>query len=385
MRTVELSQAIRQSGSKRAVLLVALLGSFVFPLRVHGQDDAGSAEGSPDHATDGASSLSATFGPSGLLAEHNSNENFGAVQSRLGAYRAHQAFAEAGGPLEGYRDIVETKVFPIKAIVPIPGSGRRWFLKSGTVSIFSRGSDGNLTGSNSDTYSAQLAVLHLVDDRTLIGVGPLISRVNVDLLHNGGSVSSNGKGVQFDLLHKIDDRLGFSARAAYERLETRTTVPIGFTRRVETSQDADRLYVEASAVYNPSGSQILLPVPDGWFLRPIATLIFQATWTKFTTDSQGGPVAANTENFGTVLLSVRLEKDDFRPWHLVPYFVGGTEIEYMNDASSVDQDAGNLYVKAGVATNVGGKGRLDIYYARRESFRGTYSAGTFNMLLSMQF
>ena len=53
--------------------------------------------------------------------------------------------------------------------------------------------------------------------------------------------------------------------------------------------------------------------------------------------------------------------------------------------AQVDDDPTSLYIKAGAAMNMGGKGRLDLYVARRDSIKGSFQSTTVNLLLSMAF
>ena len=369
------------------IALTAGLFNIAYSPPALGQDDHSAdrpaAEISP--SSPGARpNLNRSFGPVGLLAEFNSNENFGVLQSRLGAYRTHQAHANAGGPDKGYRDTFDNWVFPGKVTVSIPGSNGSWFVRAGGVAILSRTHGGNLTRTETDTYTGQLQALRLIGNDTLVGAGIFVSDVSVDLLHNGGQVETSGLGAQIDFLHKLNDRFGISGRAIYDGLDIHAEIPIGPDRKVVTERTGERLYLEMSAVYNLPGEQVGF-VPDGWRLRPVVTGIYQSISYDAGRNSFGAPIPAFTEEFGALLLTARLESTEARPWKLAPYVTAGSEIQLRNNASQVDSDPGNLYLRAGVAMNTGGKGRLDLYYARRDSFEGTYQANNFSAVLSMLF
>ena len=103
------------------------------------------------------------------------------------------------------------------------------------------------------------------------------------------------------------------------------------------------------------------------------------------TTSLGTVKPGKQEELGTLRFALRAEKDEKRPFHIVPYVVAGLEQEFANSVSHVDHGTTAAYVRVGLSTNVAGKGHFDLYYARHDSFDGSYSAGQFTMLLSMAF
>lgn len=344
---------------------------------------SGTAVRSEDTSTKEPETLSRSFGPSGLLAEFNNNENFGNVQSRLGALRTHQAFANAGGPQSGYRDRFENWVFPLKATVSIPDKNRDWYIRVATTLSYSRGLPGNFTRTSTDSYTKQLHLIRRFGDRTAIGVGLISTDAEVDLLHNGGAISNSGLGVQLDAMHRFTPQIGIAGRLIHDAVDRRTTIPLGAGRTVDTEREGNRTYVEASLVLALNGDRSSL-VPEGWRLRPVLTGVYQKTELDGGQNTAGLVLPRGHEQYAAAMLTARLESTRFAPWDLIPYFESGAEFGLHNDATQVDDDQGNIYLRAGLAMNVGGAGRLDVYLIRRDSFEGTFDATNFSVLLNLQ-
>lgn len=292
-----------------------------------------------------APSIAGSFGPSGLLAEFNSNENFGNVQARLGAYRTHQAFANAGGPVRGYRDDFTTWLLPTKAIVEIAGSDRLYLRPQVTLG-YSEGTPGNLTQTVSTSRTLQMQLVHAVNEDTVVAIGGISTRADIDLRHNGGDITNTGIGLQIDAMHKLSDRFGVTGRFIVDGVERETSIPLVGGGEVRSLRSGERVYAEANAAFTLLGTQSPL-VPEGWRLRPVLTGVFQHTDLDDTTNNRGAPVPASNEDYGAVFLTARLEQTNFRPWAIGPYFEAGAELQVFNTASTVEDDPTSLYLRAG--------------------------------------
>ena len=329
-------------------------------------------------------SLSRSFGPTGLLAEFNSNENFGNIQGRLGIYRTHQANANATGVNAGFRDTVDNFIFPLKATFAIPGDRDDWYVRTAVTAAFSRGKPGNLTRNSVDSYTGQLHLIRRFGDSTAISFGLISTDASIDLRHNGGSISNTGFGVQVDAMHQVTPQFGVAGRVILDEVERNIAIPVAGGGELSTTFNGERIYAEGSLVLNLKGGQSAI-VPDGWLLRPVLTGVFQNIALGPTVNSRGTQIQGFGEDYGALFFTTRLEKSDFRPWKLVPYLEAGAELTVLNDASSVDDDDANTYLRAGIATNIGGAGRLDFYAIRRDSLQGSFSATNFSILLTTSF
>lgn len=101
------------------------------------------------------------------------------------------------------------------------------------------------------------------------------------------------------------------------------------------------------------------------------------------------PLPRNLQDYGEVLVSTRLQKDEFRSAHPAPFVELGAEIRI---DSTIPTPASNpalapitAYAKVGAMMRVGGWGCFDAYYAWRDSLDGTYCSGTAEMLLSVTY
>ena len=328
--------------------------------------------------------LSRTFAPTGLLAEFNSNENFGTIQGRLGIYRTHQATANATGINDGFRDTVDNFIFPLKATVAIPGEQDDWYVRAAVTGAFARGKPGNLTRNSVDSYTGQLHLIRRFGDRTAISLGLVATDVSIDLRHNGGSITNTGLGVQMDVMHQVTPQFGVAGHVIFDGVERNIAIPVTGGGELSTTFNGERIYAEGNLVFNLRGEQSAI-VPNGWLLRPVLTGVFQNIALGPTVNSRGAQIQGFGEDFGALFFTTRLEKSDFRPWKLVPYVEAGAELTMLNDASSVDDDDANTYLRAGIATNIGGAGRLDFSAIRRDSLQGSFSATNFSILLTTSF
>lgn len=323
-----------------------------------------------------------TFAPLGLLAEFNSNENFAGFTARLGTLSAHQAAANASGTTAGYRDTVDSLALPLKLTLGLDDS-ETLYLKLGLAPAWTDGHAGNLTEGDSNSLSGQIGLNYRPDPNLVVGLGLVAGRTELDFRHNGGTSTADYVGVQLEYMHRLSDNFGLAARAIWSDGSNDTTIPLGTSgRSVSYRQDNERLYLEASAMGGlPQALTGFLPNTIN--VRPIATVMYQRTDFAETQDSLGRLRPATTEELGIARLALRVEQRENRQWRLIPYAVAGVEHEFVNTVSRVDDDPGNTYLKTGLGMNVGGHGRVDLFYVRRDSFDGTYNSNQVTLFASL--
>lgn len=329
-------------------------------------------------------SIMRSFGDTGLMARFNSSEQYGSVQSRTGLYMAHNSLAQSSGDTTGFRDDVTSLVLPVNALFPVPGAGGRLQVKLGYTGIFARGSAGHRTQIDTDSQNALGQIVYLAGDDILLGVGVIREVSDVSMRHNGGDIRSEGTGVRADMLYRFAPAWGASLRLSRLSGDATTRVPRGTATMLVNRQGLRRIYGEAALVGTLRPTQLSL-VPRGWVMRPSIAGVWQQSRFAATVNNLGAAVAGRKESYMLGIATIRLEKDGFRPWRLLPYVEGGLERELRNSVAQVDDDPSTAYLRAGLAMNVGGKGRLDIYAARRDSLKGTFQSTTMNMLLSLSF
>lgn len=325
-----------------------------------------------------------TFAPLGLIAEFNSNENFAGFATRLGTLAAHQAAANSGGATAGYRDGVDSLALPLRITVSLDDA-QEFYLKVGFAPAWSNGHGGNLTEGDSSTSSGSVGLNYRPAPNLVLGLGLAAGRTNLDLRHNGGSSNTEYLGVQAEYMHRISPNFGLTARALWSGGTTDVRIPLGTSgQTVSYTQDNQRIYLEASAMGQLPASWTGF-LPQSVAMRPIATIMFQRTDFARTQDSLGRLRPATDEELGIARVALRFEKREARLWRLIPYAVLGVEREFVNSVSRLDHDPANSYLKAGLGVNVGGYGRVDLFYVRRDSFRGTYNANQITLFASLLF
>lgn len=331
-----------------------------------------------------APTISRSFGDTGLMARFNSSEQYGAVQSRTGLYNAHNNLIAATGQSHDFTDDVTALVTPVNAIIPLPALGHGLHVKFGYANILSRGAKGGPTRIDNDTQVGMAQIVWLIGDDALIGAGVIHETSDVALRHNGGDIGSQGKGLRADMLYRFAPYWGASLRVSRLSGETATSIPNARFGTISNHQHFRRLYSEASLVGAYRAAQTQL-VPKGWVMRPALAFVWQDSRFAPSVNSLKATVAGRDESYMLGIATMRLEKDRFRPWKPIPYGEAGLERELRNSIAQGEHDPSTLYLKAGAAMNMGGKGRLDLYAARRDSLKGSFQSTTVNMLLSMAF
>ena len=339
----------------------------------------------PALAQDGvAPTISRSFGDTGLMARFNSSEQYGAVQSRTGLYNAHNNLVASTGQTPDFSDDVAALVTPVNAIIPLPALAEGLHVKFGYANILSRGAKGGPTRIDNDTQVGMAQIVWLIGDDALIGAGVIHETSDVGLRHNGGGIASVGKGLRADMLYHFAPHWGASLRVSRLSGDAATTIPNARFGAISNRQHFRRLYSEASLVGTWRTAQTRL-VPKGWVMRPSLAFVWQDSAFRASVNSLKATVAGRDESYMLGIATVRLEQDSYRPWKPVPYGEAGMERELRNDIAQGEHDPSTLYLKAGAAMNMGGKGRLDLYAARRDSLKGSFQSTTVNMLLSMAF
>ncbi len=357
-----------------ALVVASLLFIALTPAAALGQEQA--VAPSPQ-------SISRAFGDAGLIAKFNSSEAYGAVQSRVGLYRSHISYSQATGATSGYRDNVSAIVAPINATLPLARISSKASLKLGAALISTRGGKGNLTRVDNDSINLVAEVLYPVADKMIVGFGLATDRGDTAFRHNGGEVKTSGKGLRFDYMYIRSPNLGLTARALYLDGNATTTVPTRIGTLVNDRR-LDRLYVESNLVGSYRSADFGL-IPDGWVFRPTLGGTVQINSLGAALDNLGKTYPHATERYAVMSLTTRLEKSDFRKGVISPYLEIGAEYELINNLDAFDSDPNNLYYKAGAATTLTGRERIDLYYAGRDGMDGQFHSGTINLLLSMSF
>ncbi len=328
--------------------------------------------------------ISRSFGATGLMARFNSSEQYGAVQSRTGLYMAHNNLSLASGATTGFKDEVATIVTPVNLIMPLPAVARGLHVKLGYANIFARGWGGHRTQVDNDSQTGLAQILWLIGDSALVGGGVIHEVSNVSLRHNDGTIASQGTGVRFDMLYHFAPRWGASLRLSRLAGDAATNIPNMRLGVIASRQHFSRSYSEASLVGTYRTGQFPL-VPEGWIMRPSVAFVWQQSRFDPGATNLGSAIAARKERYMLGAATMRLEQDGFTPWRVRPYGEAGVEQELRNSIARVDDDPTSLYLKTGAAMNLGGKGRLDLYVARRDSMKGSFQSTTVNLLLSMAF
>lgn len=374
----------RISGGIRPGVVMATVAAMAFAgtmPAVAQETDAKDAEQAPSPAAapatapvaapgHGIADFMRTFAGVGIIGEMNSSETYGAVQQRLGQYTAHAQAAQYGDDLSLVRDDASSYVVPAHVTFELPGDGNT-LLKVGGAAIYARGNESAPTDQDSDGYNFLAEVLRRVSASQAIGVGFATEVTDVDLKDSGGHIDSRGTGVRLDYVNRLSPTTGLAVRAIVLDGRDVTEMPGAPIARRKW-----RRYFTEAKLMRTLDHRSAGVVPEGWFLRPAVEAVYQA--------SRGhGSNPAEDENYGFVEASVRLERQEFRNWHFAPYLEVGLIREFVQDVSPGGNDPTVLYSKVGGSTRLGGHGRLDLYYARRDGAKGIYDQQTINLLISI--
>lgn len=332
-------------------------------------------DAAPPAATPGQA-LARDFGAIGLTGELNSDEHFGALQARLGAYTALQG--STARPDLSLQNIVA----PAHVTVPLTNDGR-WFVKLGSAFIQSWADDHGAALENTTTVTALAQLQFRPRPGTLIGLGPTYE-TNTVRLANGGRIKVPGAGLRFDLLQRFGQHLGFAAKVTWMNGTTDTTVPIGGGLVLHDYTSSPRLFAQAGLI-GMIDHRTLSFLPQGWSLRPAVRLLAQRTTLAASTTNLGVVEPRQHQDYAETLLTVKLQRDEFRSGHLAPFVEAGTELRLDQALPTPADDPSLAYAKAGAAVRVGDWGFFDAYYAYRAAFNGAYRAGVAEVLASITF
>lgn len=337
---------------------------------------AGQTSGWRDQPLPPGAALARDFGAIGLTAEINSDEYFGALQARLGAYTA----LSSGGAKPDLS--LQNVVVPAHVTFPLTGGGR-WFLKLGAAGIESWARDHGSRLETTTTVTGQVELQFHPRAGTLIGVGVTYETNAIDLA-GGGHVKVPGPGLRFDVLQRLGEHVGFAAKIEWADEKTTTTIPLGTDLTLRDRTDTPRTYAQLGLIGMIQHKDAAF-IPDGWSLRPMAHLIVQRTAIAASTNSLGEDIAHDHQDFGEAILTTRLQKDVFRSFQVGPFVESGAEIEMFSTVPTPASDPFMAYAKAGAYMRVGNWGFLDAYYAYRNALNGHYRSGTVELLLSVTF
>lgn len=316
------------------------------------------------------------FGIIGLTGEMNSDEHFGALQARLGAYTA-LATTDTHPDLS-----LQNLVIPAHAVFSLDKEGH-WFFKLGAAAIRNWADDHGAALENTSTTTALAQIQYRPRAGTLIGLGATYES-NIIHLASGGRIEVPGAGIRFDLLQRIGSRVGFAAKVLWMDGTTTTTIPLGGGVTLTDKAASPRTYIQLGLIGMVGHDDTPL-IPKGWSLRPTAHLILQRTAIAASTTSLGSIEARSIQDYGEVLASARLQKEEFRSAHPAPFVELGAEIRIDSTIPTPASNPTLAYAKAGATMRVGNWGFFDAYYAYRDSFDGTYRSGTAELLFSTTF
>lgn len=320
--------------------------------------------------------LISEFAGAGLVGEMNSSETYGAVQARMGQYRAHANAEANGADLSDLRDRAQALVVPVHVTFALPGDGRA-FVKLGGAAIYSRSEESRPTNIDSDGYNGLAEYLRRVGDHQLVGLGIVAETAAVTFQESQGTLDSSGVGLRVDYVNRLDAHSGLAVRAQALEGESTIRIPLGNGITIRSREQWRRYYTEARLLETYDHSALSW-VPPGWFVRPALGLAYQATRGR-------GESPAKDENYGFIQGTVRLERLERRNWRLAPYVETGLIQQFVQDIARKGDDPSIFYAKLGGSTNLAGHGRFDFYYARREGLAGRYRQQTINLLVSVNF
>jgi hypothetical protein len=319
--------------------------------------------------------LAREFGVNGLTADMNSDEYFGALQARVGAYTAL-----ASGETRPHMSL-QNIVTPGHLTFAL-SSDARWFLKVGAAHIESWADDNgtNLVDTSTTTSLVQLQFRPRAG--TLIGFGPTYESNVIRAGQN--RVTAIGAGWRFDLLQRMGNHLGFSAKVTWMDGITNAHVPLGEDLALVERQHTPRTYVQLGLVgmYNHQDFSL---IPQGWSLRPTVHAIWQRTADSAATTNLGSFVASSHQDYSEVMATARLQKDEFRSGHIAPFVEAGDEIHVRSTIPTPATMPSLLYAKAGVTMRNGQWGFFDAYYSYHLAPDGTYRSGVLELLASLTF
>jgi hypothetical protein len=198
------------------------------------------------------------FGVIGLTGEMNSDEHFGSLQARLGAYTALPT-------TDTHPQVsLQNLVVPAHAVVSLGSSGH-WFVKLGAAAIKNWADDHGSFLETTTTFTALAQLQYRPRPGTLIGLGPTYE-TNIIHLAGGGRIVVPGAGVRFDLLQRISPTLGFAAKATWFDGTTTTTIPLGGGLTLHDRASTPRSYLQLGLIgmfqhQDSAGAQRLEPAP----------------------------------------------------------------------------------------------------------------------------
>ncbi|MEN5249595.1 autotransporter outer membrane beta-barrel domain-containing protein [Brucella pseudintermedia] len=326
------------------------------------------------------------LGQAGLIAEMNSYEDFGTVQSRIGQSRAQIEAFRATGISTGYKDSANVAVVPFDFFYEIPGGVATSFVKFGGVANFNRGNE-NQTELYARTGRFEVEYLVAPSKDTLFGIGAIVEKTKVDMRHNDGTIEDLGYGIRGDFVQKFDDHWGVAGRAEYLWSKGETRIPLGGGMHYGYDQDWGRFYTQASLVGSFTKDTLSF-VPEGWVFHPSIGTIYQNNRFNDVRDTFGGVVNGTVgrhDAYATVSANVRLESMDLRPGNLAPYVEVGLEQEVKNDLNLIVDDPTSLHTVIGASLNIGGGTILHLEYGRHDGLKGERRDQALTLHLGMIF
>ena len=357
---------------------------------------AAQADGAPPMGAGGPPPLSiqvlANMGKSGLLGLMASNERYGTVQSRVGVGRAMSALADLpGAPTSGYSDDLGDLIMPLGATVRLNAgpSETASYLRFSTDNRWTDAArtrnGGTELETDSEEHGVSVQYLYAPSRDLLMGLGVEVSRNEVDLRHNGGSIENDTLSLRADVLKVVNDHWGLAMRAQWFDETSDTSIPLPMAT-LTSEQDLQRLYLQFDAVGTYSKADIPA-LPADWILRPNIGAAWQKVWFDETTDSFGGTVTGpggdSTETYGSVYAKASLQH--VGPGNIHPYVGLGVDLEFANSYESLVDETAYLNSFIGATVTLSRSAMLHAVYGRYDGFNGNRTKETLVVGLDMTF
>jgi hypothetical protein len=320
--------------------------------------------------------LAHEFAMPGLIADMNSEEFFGAIQARLGAY-ASLPVGEAHAQLS-----LQNAVLPAHVTLPLSGNGR-WFIKLGAAQIWASAADKGTRLVDSESTTALAQIQFRPRAGTLLGLGAIYES-NAIHFDQGGRLSLIGAGVRFDLLQRLGDHAGLAVKASWLDGRTAVSIPLPGNVRITDHASSPRLYLQAGLIGNFS-SRDMPWIPQGWSLRPALHVFAQRTTTAASVNNLGFMVPRDVQDYAELAITLRLQRETRGSGHPAPFAEIGEEQRLRARVEGRPTDPALAYAKAGVTMRKGGWGFFDAYLAYHDSLNGQMRAVVGEVLASLTF
>jgi hypothetical protein len=316
--------------------------------------------------------LAHEFGATGLTADLNSEEIFGAVQARLGAYSTLSP-GQTAHSLDLWNTVVPTHV-----TAPI-GQDGHWFVKLGAAQVWATAADHGTRLADTAGTNSLAQIQYRPWAGTLIGLGATYES-NIVHLANGGRILNTGPGLRLDLLQRFDDHGGLVVKLSWMDGRTDIVVPVGNGLRLANHTQSPRLYGQAG-LDGKFTTRDARWIPAGWSLRPAVHVVAQRNIDAASVNSFGHAMPRDVQDYAQIIITAKLQSDPRSPGHLAPFVELGQELRVAERAATPSEPA-MAYARAGATLRLGKWGFFDAYVAHHDSLDGRMKANVAECLIS---